>query len=179
MATTVIKVGSSVVADDSGELRVEALEALCAQASAMHQAGERWRARLGEGTPVVVTSSATGEGLDALAAELARRIPVHAQPPPHPVDAEQALPEHRTFRPGGPKGFAVSRAGERSFRVTGPQVERIVARYDLGNQEALAHLEGRLRRIGVIDALEAAGFTAGDDVEIAGTLFDLDPALPP
>jgi GTP-binding protein len=65
------------------------------------------------------------------------------------------------------------------FRVSGPQVERILARYDLDNEEALAHVEGRLRRIGVIDALEAAGFAAGDDVEIAGTWFDLDPAVPP
>ena len=146
---------------------------------AARAAGERWRARLGEGTPVVVTSSATGAGLDTLAAELAKRVPVQAEPPLQPVDAHEELPEHRTFRPGRRAGFAVSRAGERRFRVTGPQVERIVARYDLDNHEALAHLEGRLRRIGVIEALEAAGFAPGDDVEIAGTVFDLDPALPP
>src|SRR5207253_11381136 len=35
-----------------------------------------WADRLGEGVPVMVTSSATGEGLEALAAELARRVPV-------------------------------------------------------------------------------------------------------
>jgi GTP-binding protein len=29
--------------------------------------------------------------------------------------------------------------------------------------------------MGVIRALEAAGFQAGDDVEIAGVVFDLDP----
>ena len=50
-----------------------------------------------------------------------------------------------------------------------------MARYDLDNEEALAHVERRLRGIGVIRALEAAGFEAGDEVEIAGTLFDLDP----
>ena len=36
-------------------------------------------------------------------------------------------------------------------------------------------MEARLRAIGVIRELEAAGFTPGDDVEIAGVLFELDP----
>ena len=62
-----------------------------------------------------------------------------------------------------------------AFRVTGEGVERLVARYDLDNEEALAHLERRLRGIGVLGALEAAGFEAGDEVEIAGVAFDLDP----
>jgi GTPase len=54
-------------------------------------------------------------------------------------------------------------------------VERLLARYDLDNEEALAHLERRLRGIGVLSALAAQGFEAGDDVEIAGIAFDLDP----
>ncbi len=37
----------------------------------------------------------------------------------------------------------------------------------------MEHVEHRLRRMGVIAALDAAGFTAGDDVEIAGILFEL------
>ena len=40
---------------------------------------------------------------------------------------------------------------------------------------SLAHLEARLRQIGVISALEQQGFQPGDDVEIAGVLFELDP----
>lgn len=140
---------------------------------------ERWRTRLGGSTAVIVTSSATAEGLVALAAELVARIPVEAASAHAPAAAAEALPEHRTFRPGKAAGFQVSRAGERRFRVSGPQVDRIVARYDLDNEEAVAHLEGRLRRIGVIGALAAAGFAPGDEVEIAGTVFDLDPAAPP
>src|SRR4051812_6124704 len=38
-------------------------------------AREAWAARLGEDVPVVVTSSATGAGLDALAGELLTRVP--------------------------------------------------------------------------------------------------------
>jgi GTP-binding protein len=69
----------------------------------------------------------------------------------------------------------VERLGDRSFRVIGRGIERLVARYDLDNEEALAHLERRLRGIGVIDALQGEGFEPGDDVEIAGVAFDLDP----
>jgi GTP-binding protein len=39
----------------------------------------------------------------------------------------------------------------------------------------MAHLEHRLTRIGVIGALREAGFEPGDDVEIGGVLFELDP----
>ncbi len=46
------------------------------------------------------------------------------------------------------------------------------------NEEALRYLEERLRALGVIRALESAGFEPGDDVEIAGTVFELDPGAP-
>ena len=72
----------------------------------------------------------------------------------------------------------MERRGEGGFRVSGPGVERLVARYDLDNPEALAHLEERLRGLGVIAALEEAGFRPGDDVEIAGVEFELDPSAP-
>jgi GTP-binding protein len=141
-------------------------------------ARREWSRRLGEAVPVLITSSATGEGLDTLAAELARRVPVQEPAVEELVaDAtpEDALPEHRTFRPAAGRGFAVERVGEGAFRVTGAGIDRLVARYDADNQEAMAHLEGRLRGIGVIRALKDAGFQPGDDVEIAGTVFELDP----
>ncbi len=40
------------------------------------------------------------------------------------------------------------------------------------------HVEERLRALGVIKALEAAGFEPGDDVEIGGIVFELDPGAP-
>ena len=57
-------------------------------------------------------------------------------------------------------------------------MERLVERHDLENEEALAYLEERLRGIGVIAALRDAGFEPGDDVEIAGVEFELDPGAP-
>jgi GTP-binding protein len=133
---------------------------------------EQWAERLGPDTPVVVTSSVTRLGLAALSSLLLASVPVQDEAQAMPEDDD--LPEHRVFRPGGP-GYEVRRIDEHSFQVTGSRVERLVARYDLENEEALAYLEHRLRRIGLIDALEAQGFTPGDEVVIAGLAFELDP----
>ena len=137
-------------------------------------AGAAWRARLGNGVPVVVTSSATGQGLDELRAELLRRVPL-SEPAPDDLGGAEDLAEHRVFRPAARRGFEVERVGDGAFRVTGEPVERLIARHDLDNEDALAHVERRLHRMGVVRALEGAGFEPGDDVEIAGVVFELDP----
>jgi len=142
---------------------------------------ERWLALLGPDTPVILTSAVTHAGLPELAAELVRRVPVltaaadgddgHGPA----VELPGELAEHRVFRPASTRAYTVSRIGDGSFSVSGSGIERLLARYDLDNEEALAHLERRLRGIGVLRALEAEGFVAGDEVEIAGIAFDLDP----
>ncbi len=147
-------------------------------------ARERWEARLGPGTPVVVTSSATGLGLEALAIELVRRVPEDLGEPALDgtaaaieIEPPGELAEHRVFRPAAQRAYEVVKVGDGAYRVTGKGVERLVARYDLDNEDALAYLERRLRGIGVIRALEAEGFEPGDEVEIAGLAFDLDPGM--
>ena len=60
------------------------------------------------------------------------------------------------FRPAGAGGFAVERPGPGAFAVRGRGIELLLARYDIENEDAMAYLEGRLRRIGVIRALEEA-----------------------
>ena len=134
-------------------------------------AGE-WSDRLE--VPVVITSSATGEGLDDLGRELLRRVPIAE---PIAEDAgEDDVAEFQVFRPARGRAFAVERTGDGAFRVTGEAVDRLIARHDLENDEALAHVENRLRRMGVIAALEAKGFEPGDDVELGGVVFELDPS---
>ncbi len=136
-----------------------------------------WSKRLGDEVPVLVTSAATGAGLDELAAVLVQRVPLDLQGEVPDAPVPEPVAEHRTFRPAADRRFIVERVGEHSFRVTGAGVDRLVARYDLANDDALAHLERRLRGIGVINALEAEGFEPGDEVEIAGVEFELDPNL--
>jgi GTPase len=102
-----------------------------------------------------------------------------------PVSDDAAAPrapaepqaEHRVYRPGD-DAFSVERGPDGTFRVAGARIERLIARYDVENDEALEYVEDRLRALGVIRALEAAGFEPGDDVEIGGVVFELDPAEP-
>ncbi len=145
-----------------------------------NEAQRQWEARLGPEVPVIATSAATGAGLDRLKAELARRIPMRdsnsSVPAGEGPPAEQ-LAAHRVFRPAANRSYRVQRTGERAFRVTGAGIERLVARYDVDNDDALAYLERRLKGIGLIRALEAEGFQPGDEVEIAGVAFELDPDL--
>jgi GTPase len=139
------------------------------------RAADDWGSRLGADVPVIVTSSATGAGLETLAAELLRRVPIEEAPEPERLAAEDELAEHRVFRPAADRGWRVERTGEGAFRVSGAPVERLLARFHVDNDEAMAHVERRLHRMGVVRALEAAGFEPGDDVEIGGVVFELDP----
>ena len=98
-------------------------------------------------------------------------------PPERPDEEEPAETPatHRVYRPGRGDAFRVERTGPGAFRVEGERVERLIARHDVDNEEALRYVEERLRALGVIKALESAGFEPGDDVEIRGIVFELDP----
>ena len=161
---------------------------------------ERWRELLGPQVPVIATSSATGRGIQELGRLLMREVAVEGGRAGEPVGAvpagavapgtgrsaaplargeqEPSLAEHMVFRPAGRAGFQVERVGPRAFAVRGRGIERLFARHDPDNDEAMSYLEGRLRRIGVISALEAEGFQPGDEVQIAGVSFELDPEAP-
>jgi len=159
-----------------------------------------WERRLGGRTPVIATSSATGAGLKELSRLLLERVAeseaaARSEPTGHEAHRVRSgaagrtvapgragasaavvpgsLAEHMVFRPGGERGYRVERLGPGSFAVRGQGIELLLARFDIGNEEALAYLEARLRRIGVLKALEAEGFERGDEIEIAGTRLHL------
>ncbi len=138
-------------------------------------AAQAWRERLGGDVPVLITSSATSAGIDALARELLRRVPLLPSAADAIAPDDMPAVEHRVFRPAANRGFQVQRLPDGVFRVCGDGVERLLMRHDLDNDEALAHVERRLHRMGIISALESAGFEPGDDVEIAGVMFELHP----
>jgi GTPase len=134
------------------------------------EAVERWRARLG--VEVFATSAATGEGLDELAGAIFRNVP---EEPREEQAAEDTAATHRVYRPGRGDSYSVERTGPGAFRVEGERVELLIARHDVDNDEALRYVEERLRALGVVKALQSAGFEPGDDVEIGGIVFELDP----
>ena len=63
-----------------------------------------------------------------------------------------------------------------AYRVVGKQVERLVVQTDWENEEAVIYLQHRLTRMGVDDALEAAGCKPGDEVRIVGRAFEYEGA---
>jgi GTP-binding protein len=144
----------------------------------------RWRERLPQ-VPVLVTSSATSVGIAELASELLHSVPAQEEHEDDSIAAgsgagsgEAELAEHMVFRPRGPDGFSVEQVGPGEYSISGRGVERLLARHDLSNEDALAYVEERLRKIGVLRALEARGFQAGDELTIAGVAFELDPEDP-
>jgi GTP-binding protein len=153
------------------------------------EAAREWHERLG-GADVVVTSSATGLGLDDLRRAIVNGVPevadatdasaalTSASAVASPSATPQALAEHRVYRPAEAEEITVRKTAPGAFVVTGKRVERLFARHDIDNPDSLAYVEERLRALGVIRRLEAAGFEPGDDVEIAGTVFELDPGTP-
>ncbi|HEX3042373.1 MAG TPA: GTPase ObgE [Solirubrobacterales bacterium] len=135
-----------------------------------------WSERLGDRVlGVLAVSSATGEGLDELRqrilAELPELAPVAAVPAAAPGDEFEA--EHRVYRPAGEGGYWVEREEDGAFRVLGRGVEMLFERHDTKNDEALGYLEQRLKEMGVIAALDRAGFEPGDDVRIGEHEFEL------
>jgi GTP-binding protein len=143
-------------------------------ADAAQAAVARWRERLAPDVPVLATSSATGAGLAELRRLLLEYVPLAELPAA--TEGDEQLADHLVFRPAARRGFTVSRTGPSSFAVRGEGVERLLRRHDTGNDEAMSYVEHRLRRMGVLRALEAEGFESGDEVEISGTVFELDAA---
>ncbi len=123
-------------------------------------------------------SAATGAGIDELIRAIFSALAeadesAAASPGPAAESAFEA--EHRVYRPRGSGGYEVAMVEDGVFAVAGRGVEMLVERHDLGNHEAAAYLERRLREIGVIKALRDAGFEPGDEVRIGEQAFDLDP----
>jgi GTPase len=141
-----------------------------------------WRERLGDRVAgVVATSAVSGAGLQEVRRRIFESVPERSEAPAGPAaapgpDEHRFEAEHRVYRPAASAGFDVARVGEGVFRVEGRGIELLVERHDLGNEEALAYVEQRLREIGVVAALRRAGFEPGDEVRVGETAFELDPA---
>jgi GTP-binding protein len=137
-----------------------------------------WSERLGDSVlGVLAVSSATGEGLEGLRQQVLAELPDVAPaviPDTEPSDEFEA--EHRVYRPAGEGGYWVEREDDGGFRILGRGVELLFERHDTGNEEALAYLEQRLKEMGVIAALDRAGFEPGDDVRVGEHEFELHPS---
>jgi GTPase len=135
---------------------------------------ERMNGMRREGSPrALAVSSATGESIAELSAALFAAVP-EGDRAAAPEAGARFEADHVTYRPAD-QGFEVVRNDDGGFTVAGRGVEMLFARHDVANPEALAYLEQRLREIGVIAALEKAGFEPGDEVRVGEEAFELHP----
>jgi GTP-binding protein len=129
--------------------------------------------RRGDDTPVLAVSSATGQGLDELRNAIFSGTPAPDEAEPAGGETGDGIAEHAVYRPAERGGWRVVSLGERTFRIEGPAVERLLARHDIGNAESRDYIEDRLRAMGVMKDLDAKGFQPGDEVEIGAVTFEL------
>ena len=127
-----------------------------------------------DGHRFFAVSAATGQGLDALvstcAAEVARLRAEAAESGPA-VDLSEHWERERQRRD---RRISVRREERHAWRVSGPQVERMVVQTDWDNDEAVAYLQHRFERCGVDDALARAGAVSGDEVRILELAFTFE-----
>jgi GTP-binding protein len=130
------------------------------------------------GLTVHKVSAASTEGLRDLAFTMAAVIAeARAAAPP-------AEPTRLVLRPqpvAGPD-FQVVGIGENSFRIVGDKPRRWILQTDFANDEAVGYLADRLAKIGIEQALVAAGALPGAEVLIGeednSVVFDWDPDVP-
>lgn len=108
-------------------------------------------------------SAVTHEGVADLVYALARAI---AQAPPPP----RAQPEARIDLVAR-DAFAIERAADGAFVISGDRVERLAAMTNFDSAEALVRFERALERIGVERRLREMGAIAGDTVRIGAYEF--------
>jgi len=109
-------------------------------------------------------SAVTGEGVRELLFLAWETI--RATPEPAVASPEPALIDLTPSEP-----FEV-RVEDGVFIVSGPRIERIAKMTDFDSDEALAHFEAILAKMGVEKKLRELGVNEGDTVRIAGVEFD-------
>jgi GTP-binding protein len=122
-------------------------------------------------------SALTGVGVDSLKAAIASKVHELRESARAQAQDEmfyEHIWEHR--REQQERRFAVHKLSEGIFRVQGTQVERMVIQTDWENEEAIAFLQHRLKRLGVEQELERCGALDGDEIRIVGRSFEFESA---
>lgn len=121
---------------------------------------------LGANRRLHAISAASHQGLADLLGDCAREVGLARE-------ATAPAEGHVVHRPRS-RGFTVYRDGP-GWVVDGPDARRSVALNDLTDDQAMAYVQEGLRRLGVFEALDAAGCRAGDDVRIGTFDFTFEP----
>ncbi|HEY6790030.1 MAG TPA: GTPase ObgE [Trebonia sp.] len=129
------------------------------------------------GLPVYEASAATTEGLRELGFAMAALVAQARAVQPAPEPARVVI---RPAAVSGPE-FEIRKTPEGAYFIRGDKPRRWVRQTDFSNEEAVGYLADRLARLGVEEALAAAGAQPGDEVLIGedddAVIFDWDPML--
>jgi glutamate 5-kinase len=146
--TLVVKLGSSIVAADDGELRVDVLDSVCGQVSALEQGGER---------VVMVTSGAIARGMRLM------ELPVR----PRAMDelqAASAVGQGDLFRAYESR---LAKGGTRAAQV-------LLTAADIGARTNYVNARQTLRRLlqwGVVPVINENDTTATDEISFGDNDF--------
>lgn len=119
-------------------------------------------------------SAATGEGVRELLVAIAARVE-EARAQAGEVAPSQPVITGPSAQPRA-RDFSVERQENGVFAVKGRYVERLVVMTDFDNEEAVVHLQGTLKAIGVERVLAEAGAVAGDTALIGEFEFEFVPS---
>lgn len=115
------------------------------------------------GLPVVAVSASTGAGLEALKAALFALLPQRPELKPVAKPPKAVTSSGPTVR-RDPSG--------RGWVVQDAELERLVARFDPTNREAVGYLQHFFRASGIYQLLKRAGAQDGDEVRIGEAVFE-------
>lgn len=121
--------------------------------------------------PYFAVSAVTGAGMDPMIRFVGETVHQLRVAAPHENVSYEAVYVYQ--RPED-EDLDVERTGKSSFSVRGRHVERMVIVTEMGNDEAVAHLQAKLRRAGVEQALIKAGAVDGDTITIGFVSFDFE-----
>jgi GTPase len=129
-----------------------------------------------DGWEVIAGSAVTGAGVDLLRHRMGALVTL-AREEHRASEAAETVLSRPVLRPvSDADPITIERTGD-GWRVDSERVRRWVVMTDLGNDEAVKYLQGRLLRAGVEAGLLEAGAQRGDEVEMAGFVFDFEPDL--
>ena len=113
-------------------------------------------------------SAVTGEGLNELFNHVAETI--KTLPKEEIVEAEDRIVY--TLEDDEEEQFKIEMVKPGEFIVTGPAVQRLMGRVNIGDNESYSYMEKMLKKIGITQALKDKGVKEGDTVKILEWEFE-------
>ena len=129
-------------------------------------------------------SALTGKGVDSLKAAIATKVEqlrlearknaqIAKDLPrgitPKADNFDQVWEHKRTQRD---QKFNIENLSDGIWKISGSRIERMVIQTDWENEEAIAFLQHRFKKIGLDKAIEKAGVKDGDEIRILGRAFE-------